>query len=104
MAKAAIDLSPFTWRHLFRFAECLIVGNTVLCLLKEWFQNHFTPVNCRCDVTGTAPLLRAHDVKSPQSAMRWSKKVSIKLLAITEPVCFRNRRLKAVGFSTANLG
>src|SRR3954469_16912135 len=25
MAKAAVDLSPFTWRHLFRFAEGLIV-------------------------------------------------------------------------------
>jgi hypothetical protein len=25
MAKAAVDLSAFTWRHLFRFAECLIV-------------------------------------------------------------------------------
>jgi hypothetical protein len=25
VAKAAVDLSPFTWRHLFRFAERLIV-------------------------------------------------------------------------------
>jgi hypothetical protein len=25
MAKAAVDLSPFTWRHLFRLAERLIV-------------------------------------------------------------------------------
>src|SRR3954451_6893393 len=25
MAKAAVDLSPLTWRHLFRFAEGLIV-------------------------------------------------------------------------------
>ena len=30
MAKAAVDLSAFTWRHLFRFAERLIVvGDTV---------------------------------------------------------------------------
>jgi hypothetical protein len=26
MAKAAVDLSPFTWRHLFRFAERFIVA------------------------------------------------------------------------------
>jgi hypothetical protein len=25
VAKAAVDLSAFTWRHLFRFADCLIV-------------------------------------------------------------------------------
>ena len=31
--------------------------------------------------------------------MRWSKKVSVELLAITKPVRFRNRRLKAVGES-----
>ena len=42
---------------------------------------------------------------SPQSVMRSSKKISVELLAITEPVHFRNRRLKAVGESllTANL-
>ena len=34
---------------------------------------------------------------SPQSVMRSSKKISVELLAITEPVHFRNRRLKAVG-------
>jgi hypothetical protein len=42
---------------------------------------------------------------SPQSAVRWSKKVSVELLAITKPVRFRNRRRKSVGetFVTTNL-
>ena len=34
---------------------------------------------------------------SPKSVMRSSKKISVELLAITEPVRFRNRRLEAVG-------
>jgi hypothetical protein len=43
---------------------------------------------------------------SPQSVMRSSKKITVELLAITEPVRFRNRRFKSVGetFLTANLG
>jgi hypothetical protein len=43
---------------------------------------------------------------SPQSVMRSSKKITVEPQAITEPVRFRNRRLKAVGesFLTANLG
>jgi hypothetical protein len=58
------------------------------------------------NVVGVASVATGAGAGSPQSVLRSSKKVSIELLAITEPIRFRNRGLKSVGetFVTVNLG